>query len=514
MSTVDATRVPQPADPTVYLIRHPWRIRLVYVLGILTWCGVVWGYVQFFQLNPWYWLIFGPIVAVFTVYHLLAYGINACYPGFDLQAHERRVKSHWEHASAPPVDVFVPVCGESVELLRRTFAAVRAIDYPAFTVYVLDDKPAPATAGLAAEMGFRYLTRPNPGHMKKSGNLKHGHENSTSPFIAYFDADFAPHPRFLRELLPYMDDPKTAVVQSPQHFAVDRALHERAPIAFGAGHLQQDFYRIIQPSRDRFNAAICVGTNALYRRSALNAVGGVEQIEHSEDILTGFKLTAAGWKIRYVPLALATGFCPEDVHTYFHQQHRWCSGTLELCLSRRFWSAPVPLAVKFCYLSGFFYYLFQPLALLMVFQMFVVLFFHFDAITPRYALPFLPHILFITVVIPLTRGTPSRFGTFLARTTHVFSSTHAILSHAAGRRLEWHPTNVRASRVSPAFLLLIGLSALHFGLQAILVILAVTTFRAALVQLQYFPVTLWVAYHLVTGGMFLAHAAAATRRPA
>ena len=510
MST--SLQVSKPADPTIYLVRHPWRIRIVYVLGILTWFGVVWGYILFFELNPWYWLIFGPIVGVFTVYHVLAYGINAFYPGFDLAAHERRVKSHWLHATTPAVDVFVPVAGESVDLLRRTFAAVRAIDYAAKTIYVLDDRPSDAVRVLAAEMGFRYLTRPNPGHMKKSGNLKHGHENSTSPFIAYLDADFAPHPQFLRELLPYMDDPKVAIVQSPQYFDVDAALHERAPIAFGAGHLQQDFYRIIQPARDRFGAGICVGTNALYRRSALDAVGGVEQIEHSEDILTGFKLTAASWKIRYVPLVLATGFCPEDVYTYFHQQHRWCSGTLQLCLSRRFWTAHVSLAVKLCYLAGFFYYLFQPLALLMVFQMFVVLFFHFDAITLRHALPFVPHILFITMVIPLTRGTASRFGTFLARTTHVFSTSQALISHISGRRLEWLPTNVRRSGVSSAFQFLLLTSGLHLAMQIVLAGIAIAIFRSELTQLQYFPVTLWIVYHIVTGSMFLSHGMATLRR--
>ena len=242
-------------------------------------------------------------------------------------------------------------------------------------------------------------------------------------------------------------------------------------------------------------------------------VGGVEQIEHSEDILTGFKLAAADWKIRYVPLVLATGLCPEDVHTYFHQQHRWCSGTLVLCLSRRFWTARLPLAVKLCYLSGFFYYLFQPLALLMVFQMYVVLFFHFNAISLRYALPFVPHILFITIVIPLTRGTSSRFGTFLARTTHVFSTSHAFVSHIAGQRLEWLPTNVRSSRVSPAFMVLLGMSALHLGVQILLAVAAILIFRFQLTQLQYFPVTLWIVYHLVTGAMFLSHGFGALRRP-
>lgn len=489
-------------SPTAYLIRHPRWIRFVYGLGICTWLSAVYGYVLFFQLNPWYWVIFGPIVGFFTVHHLLSYGINMFFPGFDLAAHHARVRAFRARPAPPAVDVFIPVCGEPLDILRRTFAAVAALDYPSRTTYVLDDKQDPAVRRLAQETGFSYLSRPNKGEHKKAGNLKHGHDRSTSPFIAYFDADFAPHPRFLWELLPAFDDPRVAIVQSPQHFALDDALHERAPVAFGAGHLQEDFYRVIQPARDRFGAAICVGTNAVYRRSALDAVGGVEQIDHSEDIITGFKLTRAGWKIRYVPLVLATGFCPEAVQTYFQQQHRWCKGTIHLCLSRDFWTAPIPLSVKLCYLSGFLYYLFQPLALVMVFQVFVLLLFHPDTISLRYALPFVPHLLFSFVLLAMNRTVRSRFGTFLARTTHVFSCTHAIMSHALGRSLEWMPSNNRPSGMSPAYLALLAIAAAHLGTQIGLTIAALSAGRWIITSVQHLPVTLWIYYHLVTGIIF------------
>ena len=109
--------------------------------------------------------------------------------------------------------------------------------------------------------------------MKKAGNIKHGYENSSGEFIVIFDADFAPHHDFIRDLLPYTSDPRTAIVQSPQYFQTDKDVHKRSIIEYGAGQVQEDFYRIIQQSRDTFGAAICVGSNAIYRRSAIEDIG-------------------------------------------------------------------------------------------------------------------------------------------------------------------------------------------------------------------------------------------------
>src|SRR5204863_246322 len=107
----------------------------------------------------------------------------------------------------------------------------------------------------AAEWGFTYLTRPNPGHLKKAGNLRFGYEHSDGDFIAIFDADFVPRPEFLLELLPYFDDPSIGIVQSPQFFDSDKRMHW---LQLSAGSTQEMFYRWIQTSRDRFDAALNV----------------------------------------------------------------------------------------------------------------------------------------------------------------------------------------------------------------------------------------------------------------
>ena len=40
-----------------------------------------------------------------------------------------------------------------------------------------------------------------------------------------------------------------------------------------AGTLQEIFFRFIQPARDRHKAAICAGTNLVYRRAAVRPRG-------------------------------------------------------------------------------------------------------------------------------------------------------------------------------------------------------------------------------------------------
>ena len=58
---------------------------------------------------------------------------------------------------------------------------------------------------------------------------------------------------------------------------------------------------------DRFNAAVCVGSCAVYRREAVEPFGGVAPIEHSEDMYTGYKMTEIGYRVRATGLLKGRG---------------------------------------------------------------------------------------------------------------------------------------------------------------------------------------------------------------
>jgi hypothetical protein len=151
-----------------------------------------------------------------------------------------------------------------------------------------------------------------------------------------------------------MADPTVGIVQSPQYFDVDRQMNwlQRA-----AGGTQVLFYRWVQPSRDRSNAAICVGTCALYRRTALNETGGFAQIGHSEDVHTGVNLMKVGYRIRYVPTLVSKGICPDTFPQFVTQQYRWCTGSMSLLFSRRFHRIGLTIMQRLSYWSGFLYYI-------------------------------------------------------------------------------------------------------------------------------------------------------------
>ena len=240
---------------------------------------------------------------------------------------------NWRASVREPlsVDVFLPVCGENLVVLANTFTHVQALEWDGpLLVHVLDDAADDATRELAEEFGFRYRVRPNRGEWKKAGNLIAAFEQTHGDAIVVFDADFAPRTDFLWETVPYLADTSTGVVQTAQYFDVDSRVNYLARFA---GALQELFFRWIQPARDTCEAAICAGTNVVYRRAAVEAAGGFAQVPIGEDVHSGVKLWVADYHTRYVPIVLAKGLAPDSWNALTNQQYRWCRSSMLLMMS-------------------------------------------------------------------------------------------------------------------------------------------------------------------------------------
>ena len=170
------------------------------------------------QSTPWMWLLL-PFLLFTILYYVVSLSVNAFSRDFDLRAH-RRLRSSWRPAVYPNVDIFLPVCGEHLDVLKNTWEHVAhlAQHYQGVvTPYVLDDAGDQAVAAMAAKFGFVYHCRPNRGWFKKAGNVFYGFHLSFAEYILILDADFAPRPDLLNELLPYMErDRRIGIVQSPQ----------------------------------------------------------------------------------------------------------------------------------------------------------------------------------------------------------------------------------------------------------------------------------------------------------
>lgn len=221
------------------------------------------------------------------------------------------------------VAVLITCYGEPLDVIRRTASAARDVR-GRHSTWILDDGRSDEVRDLAAELGVGYLRRLSSGGAK-AGNVNHALSQIKTDYFCIFDADFVPRPEFLVETMPFFTDPAVAFVQTPQSYGNLRNFVSR-----GAGYMQTVFYRFVQPGRNHFNAAFCVGTNVVFRRTAVDDVGGIYTDSKSEDVWTSLMLHERGWRSVYIPDVLAVGDAPETIEDYTKQQLRWATGGFEI----------------------------------------------------------------------------------------------------------------------------------------------------------------------------------------
>jgi cellulose synthase (UDP-forming) len=241
-------------------------------------------------------------------------------PGTDLTA-----LPMYLHESPVELDVYITTYGEDLATVRRTVTAALAM-HGRHTTYILDDGKSDDVRALAAELGAEYIVREgNKG--AKAGNINNALTVTTGEYFVVLDADFVPKEDFLYQTVPFFAEANVAFVQTPQAYG---NLHNL--ISRGAGYMQSVFYRFIQPGKNRFNAAFCVGTNVIYRRTAIESIGGIYENSKSEDVWTSIKLHESGWKTVYISTVLAVGDTPETIEAYTKQQQRWATGGFEILI--------------------------------------------------------------------------------------------------------------------------------------------------------------------------------------
>jgi cellulose synthase (UDP-forming) len=446
-TTVFLPEVPTDIEKLKYTKINTALYKVLIFINLITWGLFFYNYYMFFTTNFVLLLVFGPLVTFTFLYQILSLFINLKLPQFDYNKHKHLVKIYWVKnlLFKPSIDVFLPVCGEDIDILRNTWEGVYHLKNKLYNLnpIVLDDYNSPEVQELANDFGFRYLTRPNRGEFKKAGNLKFGFENSNSEFILILDADFKPRPDFIIESLPYMADSKIGIIQTPQFFDNNQAANNYSPLMNGAAAIQEYFYKIIQPARGELGGAICVGTCAIYRRKALALIGGTYQIEHSEDVYTGFALNSKGYNLTYLPLILSKGVCPDDLHSFFKQQTRWCLGALTLMLNKEFWQVKIPFISKLCFISGFAYYISNFIGLILTTQTLITLYYFPDNYSKEF--PIVSIILLINSILVqlIYVYEKPNFGTILAHGAASWSYIFTLLSLLLGHEEGWTPTGAK-----------------------------------------------------------------------
>ncbi len=231
------------------------------------------------------------------------------------------------------IDVLITVCDEPMPVVERSLrtAAELRWDGP-LTVYVLDDGGRAEVEQRARELGFEYLSRPKAGlplRDRKAGNLNYGLDRSSAEFVLTLDADHEIQRDALRPMAGYMKFPRVAFVQSKQRFIVgqDDPFNAQDPV----------FYDGVQLAFDQSDTVISCGSGVLYRRAALEDIGGFASWNLVEDLTTSYELHSRGWKTLYYPFSVTKGLAPANIQEVYQQRGQWAVDTMRLF----FWDNPL-----------------------------------------------------------------------------------------------------------------------------------------------------------------------------
>jgi len=418
--------------------------------GIFSSLSLITGFLLFSITSPVFYFYIFYIIVIFLFY-VISFGVLAVSSNdFKYEGSPIAIEV-W-----PSVDVYLPVCGEPLEILYNTWKYVEQIDYSNINVYVLDDSCSREIEAMASLFGFHYITRADRPALKKAGNLRNAFKQTNGDFFLILDADFVPRPDILKETIPLLvEDETIAILQTPQYFRVSKGQNW---LEQGAIAVQELFYRVIQHCRNTYEASICVGTSAIYRRKALESLGGTAPIEHSEDVNTGLSVMKLGYKVKYLPIVLSMGLCPNLLQTFFSQQYRWCMGSLTLMTQRDFWlSSHLTLIQKLCFTSGFIHYITTAIEPFLVPIPSICLLIMFPSQMLWYNIIFvIPSMLFTLCFMRWWSVQKERIGLFsVSYTKHIqhFAHLFAITDLIFGTRMAWVSTGTKNQSSSKTRLL-------------------------------------------------------------
>jgi cellulose synthase/poly-beta-1,6-N-acetylglucosamine synthase-like glycosyltransferase len=263
------------------------------------------------------------------------YGFN-CYFLLSAQRHYVRPVTPPLPGKKPRVAIHLPIYNEKYVVGRLLRACARvASDYGTdrARIVVIDDSDDD-TAGLIdrhtialARRGIAIeVVRRTDRAGFKAGALQRALELCRDEYIAVFDADFVPPPRFLSETIPFMTaDARIGVVQCRwEHMNEGFNIVTRA-VALGI----DAHFLIEQPARFASGCFLNFnGSGGVIRASALRQAGGWQTDTLSEDLDASYRLQMKGFRILYLRDVSIRNEVPPTVPSFMKQQARWACGSL------------------------------------------------------------------------------------------------------------------------------------------------------------------------------------------
>jgi mycofactocin system glycosyltransferase len=242
--------------------------------------------------------------------------------------------------SSPPhqdVTVVIPVRNNTAGL-NRLLPALRGL-----SVIVVDDgsdhpvTPPPVGDERGSVRVLRHDSSRGPAAARNTGL-----SSATTEFVVFLDSDVVPRSGWLDAMLGHFSDPAVAMVAprivalAPDGGAIARYEHARSSLDLG---------RKEGPVRAGSAVSYVPSAAMLVRRRALDECGGFDDAMHvAEDVDLCWRLHAAGWRLRYEPIAHVAHDHRVSFRTWFGRRMFYGTGAAPLALRHTGQVPPVAMS--------------------------------------------------------------------------------------------------------------------------------------------------------------------------
>ncbi len=249
----------------------------------------------------------------------------------------------------PVISIIVALHNEA-EVMPGLVAALARLSYPAerldilFALEAHDHTTRAAAKAAGRRIGARVLVVPPCGPTTKPRALNYALQAARGELIAVYDAEDAPHAGQLRAAAEaFAADPELGVVQAPLGWynGQDNWLTRQFALEYAA-----QFYALL-PLYCRLGWPLPLGgTSNVFCRNALEACGGWDPYNVTEDADLGFRLAAHGWRAGLIePGTLEEA--PVTRSAWTGQRSRWLKGhfitwLVHMRQVRRLWDGAGP----------------------------------------------------------------------------------------------------------------------------------------------------------------------------
>jgi cellulose synthase/poly-beta-1,6-N-acetylglucosamine synthase-like glycosyltransferase len=222
----------------------------------------------------------------------------------------------------PFVSILLPVYKEPVAIVKQTLHAALDLAYPPerYEIVVAEDTPVDKKIQDECEKtGIRHISR------SKRTNFKAGAVNNALPqlkgqYVLFIDADHILEKNIITNcLLAWRQD--SIGVQTRIDFVNMQTYLTKVSV-----FLQIQFFSLFQRARRASGSAIFAGGAALFHRSKLLELGGLNPLTIADDTDTSFLVRAQGYRIEYIDIIGAWALVPWDPLHLIRQVWRWLTG--------------------------------------------------------------------------------------------------------------------------------------------------------------------------------------------